>query len=221
MRWVTRFYRSTIGKKIVMAVTGIILLGYLVVHVAGNMLVYGGAEAMDGYAALLKSAPLLVWSVRAILLVAVILHADSAFRLIALNRRARGRSYREWEPERSTFASRTMRYGGILLFVFIIYHILHFTVGVLHPTWPDFDVHTVYRNLVTGLQVWWVALFYILAMAALTLHLIHGIWSGFQTLGLNHPRWNAVRRPLALVVGLLIGLAFMSIPIAVWLGVVQ
>lgn len=220
MGWPGRFYRSTIGKKIVMALSGLVLFGYLVVHLAGNLLVYGGAESMDAYAELLKSAPLLVWSVRGLLFAAVVFHADSAFRLMALNRASRRIRYQDWEPQESTFASRTMKWGGILLLVFIIYHILHFTVGVLHPTWPAFNVHTVYSNLVTGLQVWWVALFYIVAMGALTLHLYHGIWSVFQTLGVNHPRWNPVRRPLALVLGLVIGLGFMSIPISVWLGVV-
>ncbi|MGH7657660.1 MAG: succinate dehydrogenase cytochrome b subunit, partial [Gemmatimonadales bacterium] len=100
-------------------------------------------------------------------------------------------------------------------------HILHFTVGVVHPTWPAFNVHTVYGNLVSGLRVWWVALFYILAMAALTLHLVHGIWSVFQTLGVNHPRWNRIRRPLAAMLGLVIGLGFMSIPVAVFFGMLK
>ena len=209
------FYQSTIGKKIVMAVSGLILLGFLVLHLAGNLLVFAGPGPFNRYAATLKALPELVWMNRVVLLVAVILHIDSAYRLTRLSHAARPVSYARTDPQAATLASRTMRWGGVLLLLFIIFHLLHFTTGTLHPSFLEADV---YGNVMTGFRVTWVALFYVVAMGALGMHLFHGASSMFQSLGLSHPAYNAGRRTLLRAAAVLLAGGFASIPLAVWLG---
>lgn len=218
MNWVAKFYGSTIGKKIVMAVTGIVLVLFVIGHSLGNLLAFQGAEKFDAYAHLLQSAGGALWVVRAVLLGCVVLHVQSALQLTRLDRAARPVGYARLEPQASTWAARTMRYGGVLLLAFIVYHLLHFTVGAVHP---DFVQGEVYRNVVTGFGVTWVALFYVVAMAALGLHLYHGVWSGLQTLGVNHPHVNPGRRRVASVLAVAVALAFASIPLAVLAGVIH
>jgi succinate dehydrogenase / fumarate reductase cytochrome b subunit len=121
-------------------------------------------------------------------------------------------------PDASTYASRTMRWSGPILALFIVYHLLHFTVGTVHPDFVDGDV---YRNVIVGFSVWPVALFYVIAMLALGLHLRHGAWSMLQTLGASHPRWNGARNLAASVFTLVIVLGFVSVPLAVLAGVLK
>lgn len=212
------FYRSTIGKKVVMATTGIVLVGFVIGHVAGNLLVFRGAAAMNEYAALLKANPLILWGVRGILLVAAVLHVVSALQLRQLDRRARPVGYDRARPQVSTVASRTMRIGGVVLLVFIVLHLLHFTTGHLHPRFSHTDV---YGNVVVAFSIWWVAGLYILAMMALALHLYHGIWSVGRTLGVARPSGTPLRRRLTIGIALLVWLGFTGIPVAVLTGVLQ
>jgi len=212
------FYRSTVGKKIIMAATGVILIGFVIVHMSGNLLAFKGQESLDHYGALLKTSKPFVWTVRLVLLASVVLHIVSGLQLTRLAQTGRPEGYARREPQASTLASRTMRVGGFVLLFFIIFHLLHFTTGTVHP---DFIEGAVYHNLITGLQVPAVAAFYIVAMAALSLHLYHGASSLFQTLGLSHPSWNPGRQLLMRAVALLVSLGFVSIPVAVMLGILK
>ena len=211
---VATFWNSTVGKKIVMAVTGAIGVGYLIGHVAGNLLIFRGAAKIDAYAAFLKSNPGLLWAARAILLIAVILHIIAALQLTWMSQKSRPIAYKRWRAVGSDFASRTMRWTGSLVGIFIVYHLLHFTTGTIHP---DFREGEVYHNITTGFRVWYVSVFYIIAMLALLTHLYHGAWSMFQSAGLNHPKYNRLVRTLATIVTVVIVIGFISIPVAVLL----
>ncbi len=215
---VATFWDSTVGKKIVMAVTGAIGLGYLIAHVAGNLLVFRGAAKIDAYAGFLKSNLGLLWGARAILLAAVILHIVAAFQLARISQKSRPIAYKRWRPVGSDFPSRTMRWTGPLVGIFIIYHLLHFTTGTVHP---NFHEGQVYHNLTTGFRVWYVSAFYIVAMLALFAHLYHGAWSMFQSVGLNHPKYNQLVRTLATIVTVVVVVGFISIPVAVLLGFIS
>ena len=213
-----RFWSSTIGKKVVMAVTGIVLVGYILAHVTANLLIFAGAAAIDAYAAKLRTLPMLLWGGRILLLVSVVLHVVAATQLAIGARAARPTPYHRFEPQTSSAASRTMRWGGVALLLFLIYHILHFTTGQAHP---DFIHLAPYHNVTTAFRVWWVAAIYIAAMFALAMHLYHGTWSMFQTLGIEHPRVNPARRRLATAIAVLVPLGFVTVPIAVLIGVIR
>jgi succinate dehydrogenase / fumarate reductase cytochrome b subunit len=211
---------SSVGKKVVMAGSGIILFGFVVAHMIGNLQAYLGPEAMNGYAVwlreLLHGAGL--WIARLVLLAAVALHIWSATLLTLENWRARPVGYRMVRHERSTYASRTMVWSGPILALFVIYHIAHFTLGSVHPA---FVPGNVYHNVVTGFQQPLVSAFYILAMLALGLHLYHGAWSMLQTLGVNHPRYNALRQAVAVLFAFALVAGNISFPLAVLSGLVR
>jgi succinate dehydrogenase / fumarate reductase cytochrome b subunit len=214
------FLTTTVGKKVVMAVTGVILFGFVIVHMLGNLQVYMGAEAINAYGVSLHT--LLhgggIWLFRAVLLTAVLLHIWAMTALTLANRRARGVGYREWKARESTYASRTMRWSGVFLLAFIVFHLLHFTTGDLHP---DFIPGDVYHNVITGFQVVPVAILYILATLALALHLFHGGWSMLQTLGLNHPRYNRLRNMVCMGLTTLVVIGNLSFPVAVLTGLLR
>ena len=210
-----QLWNSTVGKKIVMALTGAIGVGYLVAHVSGNLLVFAGPEKINTYAALLKSNPGLLWTARTILIVAVLLHIIAAYQLARTSQKSRPISYKRWRAVGSDFASRTMRWTGPLVGLFIVYHLLHFTLGTVHP---NFDERNVYHNVISGFQVWYVSAIYIIAMLALSLHLYHGAWSMFQSVGLNHPKYNRLVRAFTTIITIVVVLGFISIPVAVLLG---
>ncbi len=217
--WLGRFYASTVGRKVVMAATGIVLVGFITIHMIGNLLVHRGAAAMNGYAALLQSNPVLVWGTRAVVLVALMFHVHAALTLSRRAAAARPDRYAKLTPQSSTLAARLMRLGGLLLAGFVVFHILHFTTGTILPSL--FVPGEAYQNVVRSFSVTWVALFYLVSMAALALHLHHGIWSLFQTLGVNHPNVNAVRLRLAWLLSVFIPLGFVSVPLAVLFGMVR
>lgn len=206
---------STVATKVVMAVTGLILVGYLITHVAANLTIFNGPEKINQYAASLREFPALLWGARLVLLGAAVLHVWSAFRLTALKSASRPVGYRQHRYRAGTFAARTIRLGGVLLLVFIVFHILHFTVGSVHPEFTPGDVH---GNVIRGLQIPWVSLFYIVAMGALGLHLAHGVWSVFQSLGVTNPRVERYRKGVALVLAVGIAGGFTLIPLAIMTG---
>ena len=212
------FWSSTIGKKVVMAVTGIVLVGYILAHVTANLLIFVGPSAIDAYAVKLRTLPILLWGVRLLLLVSVVLHIVAAAQLTVRTRAARPTPYHRFDPQASSPASRTMRWGGVAILLFLIYHILHFTTGQAHP---DFIHLAPYHNVTTAFRVWWVAAIYIAALGALAMHLYHGTWSMFQTLGIEHARVNAARRRLATIIAILVPLGFVSVPIAVLIGAIR
>jgi succinate dehydrogenase / fumarate reductase cytochrome b subunit len=212
------FWRSTIGKKAVMAVTGLILIAFLISHVASNLTVFDGPTHINAYAAFLRDLGPLLWVARAILLLAAVLHIVAALQLTRRDRAARPARYAAYTPQAATIASRTMRWGGVLLLAFIIFHILHFTTGTLHPA---FVPGNVYANVIRGFQVPWVALFYVVAMLALGLHLYHGAWSSFRTLGVNRASPDPLKHRVSLVLAALLWLGFTIIPLAVLAGVLR
>jgi succinate dehydrogenase / fumarate reductase cytochrome b subunit len=212
------FWRSTIGKKIVMAVTGVLLVGFIIGHAMGNLIVFRGPEAFNAYAAFLKGNAGVLWTVRIGLLVAVVLHIIAAYQLTRLQQRARPVGYQHREPQVSTLAARTIRWGGALLLVFVVYHLLHLTTGTVHPAFSHVDA---YGNVLTGFRVWWVALIYIVATIALGLHLYHGVWSSIRTLGLARPTYQPLKRRAALAIALGVTLAFIAIVSSVATGLVR
>lgn len=213
------FWRSTIGKRIVIAVTGLIMVGFVIGHVSGNLLVFRGPDALNHYAAFLKGLGGFLWLARAILLASVILHVVAAVQLTRRAQAARPVGYHWRDPQVSTFAARTIQWGGALILLFVILHLLHLTTGTIHPV--PFSPEDVYANVVGGFRIWWVSAFYMLAMIALGLHLYHGAWSSFRTLGAAQPRRNPLHRSVATVVAVLVWLGFTIIPAVVLLGVVH
>lgn len=210
--------KSTIGKKFGVAVTGLVLIGFIIAHLLGNLQIFAGRHVLNAYSSMLHGTPNFLWFVRIILLVSVLLHVVFTLQLARLNKLARPVDYQVFDPSRSTAASRAMLFGGLVIFFYVIYHILHMTTGTLHPT---FDPYNVYGNLVSGLSDWNVAAFYIAANVALGFHLYHGVWSVFQTLGLNHPKYNTARRVLATVLSYGIAGGYILIPLAILFGYVK
>lgn len=225
MSWFTDFTRSAVGKKAVMAVTGIILFGFVLVHMIGNLKLYEGQQYLDSYAGWLRTvgSPAvptsgLLWLARLVLIAAVVLHIWAAYTLTRMSQTARPHRYERYNPVHLSYASRTMRWGGVIIVLFVIYHLLHLTAGTVHPS---FQEGNVYHNVVTGFQVWWVSLFYIVAQVALGFHLYHGLWSLFQSLGWNQPRFNPWRRAFAHAFAWIITLGNISFPVAVLTGLVH
>src|SRR4051794_19061717 len=197
--------QSTVGMKIAMAVTGVILSGFVLVHMMGNLSAFAGQKAIDEYAVKLREVPPLLWGMRVLLLLATAVHVYAYFRLGARNRAARPVPYRVVARTESTYASRSMYYTGPSILVFVVYHLLHFTIGVAHP---QFEEGRVYHNVVTAFQAVPIALIYLLAMGLLALHLWHGTWSLLLTLGLNQPRYGSTGRLLATVFTAIVVLGF-------------
>ncbi len=218
MRLLLQFWDSTIGKKWVMAVTGIGLVLFALGHMAGNLQVFLGADVFNSYAHKLQSLGPLLWIARIGLFVMAVLHIISALQLTARARAARPQDYAVRTSQVSTWASRTMRVGGIILALFLIYHILHFTTGTLHPA---FSRGGAYGNVVLGFERVWVAVFYIVAMSFFGLHLYHGVWAAFRTLGVAKPNPMPLERKLALGLAVITWAGFIAVPIGVLLGLVD
>ena len=219
MNTLLTFWRSTIGKKVVMGVTGLIGLGFVIGHMAGNLQAFSGAEKLDAYGALLHG-PLheIVLLSRVVLIIAVLLHVLAAYQLTMISRAARPIGYVKRAPQVSTLASRTLRWGGVLLLAFIVFHILHFTIGSVHP---DYVSGKLYQNLATGFAVKWVAFFYLVAMIALGMHLYHGAWSSMRTLGVSKQSAHPLKRYLPVVLAVVVSTGFAAIPLAFLLGVLR
>jgi succinate dehydrogenase / fumarate reductase, cytochrome b subunit len=209
------FFRSSIGKKVVMAASGAILFGFVIGHLLGNLQVYLGPDVFNAYAEKLRHLPALLWAARLGLLAAVSAHIASAYSLTRTSQVARPVGYRERESRESTYASRTMRWGGVILLLFIVYHLMHFTFGNAHP---DFVPGDVFHNFVAGFRNPVVSGFYIAAMLALGLHLYHGVWSMMQTVGLSHPRYDRLRHAFATLVAVMVVVGNVSFPLAVLAG---
>ncbi len=234
MRRVAALYRSSVGKKILMAVTGFIWLGFLLGHMAGNLKAFQGATAFDVYAEHLRTLgePILprmgfLWPFRVFMAAALVLHIWLAWQTSRQSWAAREKDYRKEKRLSFDFASRWMRWSGVLILVFLVYHILNMTTGTLHANFkPEGvvqgkDVSYAYHNLVTGLSHPWIAAIYIAAMLVILVHLWHGVWSMFQTLGAAHPKYARYRRPFAVLVAIVISLGFISIPVAILTRVVK
>jgi len=224
---VTTFYRSTIGKKVIMGVTGLIGIGFVILHIAGNLQAFVGQSKLNAYSAMLHG-PLneLLWLLRVILIVAVVLHVLMAYQLTMRSREARPVAYQHREPQVSTLASRTMKWGGVLILVFIVFHLLHFTTETIDPGHSRgmIDIHgdhDIYGNLVASFRIWWVAAFYMITMIALGLHLYHGAWSSLRTLGYAQASPDPLHRRVALVVAIVVWLGFTLVPLGVIAGFIR
>lgn len=200
-----------------MGFTGLIWVGFVIAHAIGNLKVFQGAAKMNAYASFLKSTGELLWVLRLLLFVAIVVHVFLALQLWGRANAARPVGYARRDPQVSSFASRTIRIGGLLLLLFIPLHILHFTTGTIEPAGP-FSAADVYGNIVSGFRVWWVSLFYLLAMAALLFHLYHGAWASLRSFGLAKPSPNPLHRRIALGIAVVVWAMFSAIPIAVLMG---
>lgn len=210
---------SSVGKKTVMAITGLVWVAYLITHMLANLLVFQGPGNINAYSAFLHGTGAALWAARLVLIVALVLHVMAAIQLAERQREARPVAYAAGrKPQVSTLASRTLRWGGALILLFLVYHILHFTVGTAHPGFVEGDP---YHNVATGFHDLPVVVFYLIAMVFVGLHFYHGIWSSGRSLGVAPPSPQPLRRKLALVLGLMIWLGFSVIPIAVYAGVVR
>ena len=216
--WVVNFWQSQIGKKVVMAVTGLIGVGFVLAHMLGNLQMFAGADRMNHYAAFLQGLGELLWVARAVLIAAVVLHVVAAYQLTRLKEAARPVAYVRRAPQVSTLASRTIRWGGVLLLAFIPLHIMHFTLKNLFAGYSETDV---YGNVVDGFSRPLVSVFYLLAMIALGYHLYHGAWSSLRTIGAVQPSPDPLKRRLALGIAIIVWLGFSAIPIAVLAGYVH
>ncbi|MEM7052544.1 MAG: succinate dehydrogenase cytochrome b subunit [Acidobacteriota bacterium] len=225
MNWFLSLYRSAMVKKTAMAISGLMLFGFVAGHMVGNLKVFQGAEKFNRYAEWLREIGMpmlphggLLWIARIGLLTAIIVHIVSAVQLVRMARRARPVSYRRRDRVQLDYAARTMRWGGLIIFLYVIYHLLHLTWGSAHS---DFVYGDVYHNVVSAFQNPFITGIYVIANLMLGVHLYHGLWSMFQTLGWNHPRYNPWRRSFATLFALGVTLGFIAVPVAVLTGVVS
>jgi len=221
------FMTSNLGMKMVMAITGFLLFGFVLTHMAGNLKMYQGPEKFNAYAEGLRElgAPVFghgqfLWVARLVLLAAIGLHIRGAWSTARKSRGARPKRYERWQPVQLTYAERTMRYGGVIILFFVLYHLAHLTFG-----WgwahPDFVPGDVYHNVVAGFGVWWVSLFYLVAQVFLGFHLYHGLWSLFQSLGISVRDGSDWRRAFAGLFATVVVVGNVSFPLAVLTGIVR
>lgn len=204
-----------------MAVTGIIGIGFVLAHITGNMLVFKGAGAINSYSHFLHGPGAeLLWVARIVLILAVILHIAAAYSLTQQSHAARPVGYSTRVPQASTVASRTMRWGGLLFLIFLVFHILHFTTGTFHPggAYVEGDVYT---NVIVAFHVWWVAAFYMFSMIVLGFHLYHGAWSSARTLSIASDSPNPLHHRLSVIIAVVVWAGFTLVPLGVvfgWVG---
>ncbi|MDQ0605712.1 succinate dehydrogenase / fumarate reductase cytochrome b subunit [Streptomyces canus] len=216
---------SSIGKKTVMAVSGLIMLLYLVLHMLGNLKIFFGTDDFNEYAHWLRTLgePALhyewvLWGLRIVLVIAVVAHAISAYQLSRRDIKARPTKYVH-KKQRTTYATRTLRWGGIILGLFIIWHLLDLTTGTVHS--GGFEKGRPYQNVVDTFSTWYGNVIYILAVSALGLHIRHGFWSAAQTLGAGNRTRDRALKATANVLALLLTVGFLVVPVSVMTGVVS
>jgi succinate dehydrogenase / fumarate reductase cytochrome b subunit len=213
--------QTTVGKKIVMAVSGTVLFGFSLVHMLGNLQMFAGAEAINGYHALLYGKPLFLWGARAVLLLALIAHVISAVQLTRANRAARDVAYQRKHHVATSYAARTMFVGGTLLGIYLVYHVAHTVLGVTAGLGYSHSAADLYGNQVATFQHPWAVALNVVAALIYGSHVFHGSWSLFQSLGINHKRYNAPLRRAAVGLAVVITLGFVSVPLSVYFGFVS
>lgn len=224
-RGVLALWRTTIGKKAVMAVTGLLFVAFLIAHAAGNLKAFVGAADFNGYAAWLRTigAPVLpgsgyLWVQRVVLTAALGLHVTAAAQLSRRAARARPHGYAHRMRPRATYATRTMRWGGVIVGLFVVWHLLDLTVGVANP---DYASGRPYHNVVADFRVWWINMIYLVAVALVGLHVNHGFWSAAQTLGVNRPARERTVRAAGTTIAVAITAGFAAVPVGVMAGLVR
>jgi succinate dehydrogenase / fumarate reductase cytochrome b subunit len=222
---VLALWNTMIGKKVVMAVTGVVLVAFVIAHMLGNLKIFSGPNEINSYSQFLREVGRpelgygqLLWIVRSVLLICVVLHVTAAIQLTRMSWAARPIGYTTKRDIETTLAARTMRWGGVLLLAFIIFHLLHLTGGVVGFKAGRFQHLAVYQNVVAAFAVWPITLFYIVGMGALCLHLSHGIWNVLQTLGWSNARSESTLKILSSVIGIVVFVGFTSVPVAVIAG---
>jgi succinate dehydrogenase / fumarate reductase cytochrome b subunit len=219
------FYQSSIGKKFTVALTGVILILFVIGHLIGNLEIYLGQDHTNGYAEFLHATGPLLWIVRVVLLAAVVMHIVATIQLTLENRRAKPKNYAVKVSQASTIASRTMIYSGLLVLCFVIYHLLHFTFEATNPKFRTLTDgqgrHDVYHMVILGFRQPLISLFYVLALFLLSVHLSHGFASATQTLGINNRKVSGLISNGGRALSWLIFAGFASIPITVLLGILK
>lgn len=217
--------RSTVAMKTTMAVSGLVMVAWLILHMVGNLKIFQGAQDFDAYSAWLREVGYpalphegLLWILRVGLLVAVIAHIYAATVLTVRDRKARPVRYQHVKRVQRSYASYTLRYGGVVIALFVVYHLLHLTLNVIHPGGAS---DSPYERVVNGFEIWWVTLLYIVAVAAVSLHMRHGIWSAIATLGMNNARRQHVISRTATAIATVMFVGFITPPLAVLIGVVD
>lgn len=221
------FYRMSIGKKMLMAASGLFILLWLIGHMIGNLKVWLSAKEIDSYADFLRrmGEPILphswlLWIIRALLTVAFVVHVYLAIDLSVRNRRARQVRYVHPDHVQADIPAVTMRWGGLALGLFVLFHLANFTWGWIHPGYT-YVRGSVYANVVGNFNQWWMVLIYLAALAALGLHVYHGSWSIFQTFGATSRRWDRVIRRSAATVAVVLFVGFASVPVGVLVGAIK
>ena len=221
--------RTTIGKKVIMALSGAIWIGYLLMHMYGNLKIFGGAEHFNEYAAGLRTlgAPVfgyahLLWVARIVLIASFVPHVWEGIVLYIRKRKSRETNYTQHKILRGSSATLTMIFGGIAIGLFVIYHLMHITLGTV-GIHPDFKAHDAYHNVIVGFQSYGYvpAIIYLIGLVAIGFHLYHGAWSMFQTLGLNSKTYTGLWRGLAWLLAVGIPLGFAVVPISIILGIIS
>lgn len=212
---------TTVGKKAALAVSGLVLFGFVLGHMLGNLQVFLGPEVYNHYAELLKGNAALLWGVRLTLATALVVHVAMMIQLYSRSLSARPVGYRLQKPVKSTYASATMKYTGPLLLAYIVFHILHFTAPGLALGDYEHSPTDAYSNFINGFQIPWVAIVYVVANLFLSMHLYHGSWSLMQSLGLSHPRYNTLRARIAQGVAMIITVGNVAMPLCVLFGVIE
>ena len=213
------FYQSVVGKKVVMATTGIVLSGFVLGHMLGNLQLFQGRDKLNHYAELLQSLGGVLWLVRGFLLLCTVAHIASAYQLWRLKNDARPQAYVRKATIATTYAARTMFWSGPIVGAFLVYHILHFTTGQAFGS--GFIKGDVYHNVIVGFSNPAVSLFYIVANILLAMHLYHGVWSMFQSLGVNHPKYTPILKTVAKFYAWIVGVGNVAMPLAVLTQVVK
>lgn len=222
MSWLVAYVKSSIGKKTLMGITGIALVLFAFVHMAANLQVFIGPDAINSYGASLRQMPALLWAARGGLLLAVLLHIGMAVSLTSANRRARPVAYARKDYRTTGYAARTMAISGLIVFAFIAYHLAHYTLLVVDTSYKTltdpFGRHDVYSMVVKGFSSVPVSALYIISVGLLCMHLSHGIPSFFQSLGLRHPKYTPAVEAAGPVLAGILFLGFIAVPIGVMAG---
>jgi succinate dehydrogenase / fumarate reductase, cytochrome b subunit len=230
MIFFTRIWRSSLGKKYIMAITGFILLGFVIVHMLGNLMIFIGPDILNEYGNFLQSTPEVLWPTRIILFISLVLHFVSSAQLTLENRSARGVAYNSYQVVASSWMARTMIISGFIVLFFVVYHLLHFTVQTKNVNMTGLDFHTftymegskerhdVYSMMVKGFQQPVISIFYIIGIGLLCAHLSHGFSSMFQSLGWRNSYYRKSLENLAKVLAIIIFVGYCSVPTAVLLG---
>lgn len=219
-----QFFASSIGKKIVVALTGLFMILFLIMHLVGNLEIFSGPKAVNDYAAFLRTMPKVLWTFRILLIVSVVVHIWLTISLTRSNMRARPHPYREKKSRKATIASRTMLLGGVTVLLFVVYHLLHLTFGITHPEYltltDSLGRPHVYNMMVHGFSQPLIASFYVLAQIFLAFHLSHGISSAARTLGVKNAALYRTITLGGIAVAVIIAMLFISIPLSVLSGLV-